>query len=147
MEVKRITAESDLEIAFSIRQEVFVEEQGVSLEEEFDEYDTLDAPCEHILVYYDEQPVGTGRIRWVDDYGKLERICIVKPYRKYGLGKQIIKELEEIAEEHGVPRVKLHGQTHAEGFYEKLGYETSSPIFMEACIPHVLMIKEIGAKK
>ena len=143
MEAKRITVESDLEIAFSIRKEVFVEEQGVPLEGEFDEFDTLDAPCEHILVYYNEQPVGTGRVRWVDEFGKLERICILKPYRKFGLGKVILKALEEIAEEHGRSRVKLHGQTHAEAFYHKLGYETASPIFMEECIPHVLMIKEL----
>ena len=46
-----------------------------------------------------EQAVGTGRVRVVDGSGKLERICILKPYRKYGLGKKIIQTLEEIAKE------------------------------------------------
>lgn len=143
VEIKRITLKDELNLAFLIRKEVFVEEQGVALEDEFDKYDTLDGQCEHILVYYDGKPVGTGRIRAVDGLGKLERICILKPYRKFGLGKVIIKTLEEIAVAIGVPQVKLHGQTQAEGFYQKLGYRTSSNIFMEDGIPHILMIKDI----
>jgi predicted GNAT family N-acyltransferase len=76
----------------------------------------------------------------------LERICILKPYRKFGLGKVIINALEEIAKEMGLSQVKLHGQTQAEGFYKKLGYRTSSATFMEDGIPHILMLKELSAK-
>jgi predicted GNAT family N-acyltransferase len=143
---KKITVDEDLKAAFHIREEVFVREQGVPLEDEFDEFDTLDGQCEHILVYYNEQPVGTGRIRIVDGLGKLERICILEPYRKFGLGKVVIKALEEIAEENGVSQVKLHGQTQAKGFYQKLGYRTSSSVFIEDGIPHSLMVKEITTK-
>lgn len=146
MEVKLITEEHDLEKAFYIRKEVFVGEQGVPLEEEFDKFDTLDGQCEHILVFYNEQPVGTGRIRTVDGSGKLERICILQPYRKFGLGKVIVNSLEKIAERKGLSHVKLHGQTHAEGFYQNLGYRTSSNVFMEDGIPHILMMKEIAEK-
>ena len=144
MNSKRITIESDLEKAFHIRKEVFVEEQGVPLEDEFDEFDSLGGQCEHILVYYHEKAVGTGRLRVVDGFGKLERICILKPYRKFGLGKVIIKTLEEIAKDKEIDRVKLHGQTQAEGFYKKLGYQTSSNVFIEDGIPHILMIKELN---
>lgn len=143
MDVKKITQEDDLQKAFDIRIDVFVNEQGVPLEGEIDEFDTLDGRCEHILVYHEGQPVGTGRIRWVEEFGKLERICIKKPYRKYGLGKVIIQGLENIAKGKGSKKVKLHGQTQAEGFYHKLGYNTSSDVFMEEDIPHVLMIKEL----
>ncbi|MED3911773.1 GNAT family N-acetyltransferase [Peribacillus simplex] len=143
MDSKRITTENDLKIAFHIRKEVFVEEQGFQLESEFDEFDTLNALSEHILVYYNEKPVGTGRLRVVDGLGKLERICILEPYRKFGLGKIIIKTLEEIAMEKELSKVKLHGQTQAEGFYKKLGYQTSSDVFMEDGGPHLLMIKEL----
>ncbi|MEK4011363.1 GNAT family N-acetyltransferase [Peribacillus sp. FSL M8-0224] len=143
MDSKRITTENDLKIAFHIRKEVFVEEQGFPLEFEFDEFDTLNALSEHILVYYNEKPVGTGRLRVVDGLGKLERICILEPYRKFGLGKIILKTLEEIAKEQGITQVKLHGQTQAEGFYKKLGYRTSSEVFMEDGGPHLLMIKEL----
>ncbi|MED3891772.1 GNAT family N-acetyltransferase [Peribacillus frigoritolerans] len=143
MDSKRITTENDLKIAFHIRKEVFVEEQGFPLEFEFDEFDTLNALSEHILVYYNENPVGTGRLRVVDGLGKLERICILEPYRKFGLGKIILKTLEEIAKEQRITQVKLHGQTQAEGFYKKLGYRTSSDVFMEDGGPHLLMIKEL----
>ncbi|MEC0275845.1 MULTISPECIES: GNAT family N-acetyltransferase [Peribacillus] len=143
MDSKRITTENDLKIAFHIRKEVFVGEQGFPLEFEFDEFDTLNALSEHILVYYNEKPVGTGRLRVVDGLGKLERICILEPYRKFGLGKIILKTLEEIAKEQGITQVKLHGQTQAEGFYKKLGYRTSSDVFMEDGGPHLLMIKEL----
>ncbi|WP_031516931.1 GNAT family N-acetyltransferase [Desulfofalx alkaliphila] len=148
MVLKRITSDKDLEKAFHIRKEVFVKEQGVPLEAEFDQYDSLNEFCEHILVCYEEQAVGTGRVRWVDGLGKLERICILKPYRKLGLGKTIIKALEEIAVEKGIFQVKLHSQTQAKGFYSKLGYRTSSGVFMEDGIPHIVMTKELnGGKK
>ncbi|MEH7491169.1 GNAT family N-acetyltransferase [Neobacillus niacini] len=143
MKAKRITSEEDLNHAFHIRKAVFVEEQGVPLKDEFDEFDNLNGQCEHILVYYEEKPVGTGRLRWVDAFGKLERICILEPYRKFGLGKVIITALEGIAQERGTKKVKLHGQTHAEGFYKKLGYQTSSRVFIEDGIPHYLMTKEL----
>ncbi|MFJ8248146.1 GNAT family N-acetyltransferase [Peribacillus asahii] len=143
MNAKRITIDEDLRKAFHIRKEVFVKEQGVPFEDEFDEFDKLNGQCEHILVYYEEQPVGTGRVRWVDEFGKLERICILEHYRKFGLGKVIITALEEIAQERGTTRVKLHGQTQAQGFYKKLGYQTSSSVFIEDGIPHLLMTKEL----
>jgi hypothetical protein len=146
MNVKRATITEDLRVAFDIREEVFVKEQGVPIEDEFDQFDTLNGLCEHILVHYNEQPVRTGRIRFIDGVGKLERICILQPYRKFGLGKIIIKALEEIAEEQGASQVKLHGQTQAKGFYQKLGYRTSSNIVMEDSIPHILMPKEITTK-
>ncbi|KMN46002.1 GNAT family N-acetyltransferase [Bacillus paramycoides] len=144
MESKLITELTDLETAFHIRKEVFVKEQSVPLEDEFDTFDRIGEECKHILVYYNELPVGTGRIRFVDGIGKLERICILKDYRKYGLGKVIIQSLEEIAHKKEAIKVKLHGQTHAEGFYKKLGYQTSSDVFMEDGIPHILMTKELA---
>lgn len=141
MIVKKITTEQQLEEAFVIRKAVFVEEQHVPLVDEFDEYDHVDAECNHILVYHENKPVGTGRLRVVDHEGKLERICLLENVRSLGLGKVIIEALEDIAKEQHIKKVKLHGQTHAEGFYQKLGYETASDVFMEDGIPHVLMTK------
>lgn len=143
MKAKKIITEIDLKKAFNIRIEVFVKEQGVPLEDELDEFDTLNGSCDHILVYYNGEPVGTGRVRMVDEFGKLERICILEPYRKFGLGKIIITTLEEIALERGATKVKLHGQSQAQGFYKKLDYQTSSNEFMEDGIPHLLMTKNL----
>lgn len=143
MTYQLITSNEDLETAFSIRKEVFVKEQGVPLSDEFDQFDHLDSTCKHILVFYNGQPVGTGRLRIVEEYGKLERICVLQEFRQFGLGKNIVQALEEIAKTQGVSKVKLHGQKHAEGFYHKLGYQTASDIFMEDGIPHILMTKEL----
>ena len=130
MQSKLITELADLETAFHIRKEVFVKEQGVPLADEFDTFDEIGEQCKHILVYYHELPVGTGRIRFVDGVGKLEKV--------------IIQTLEELARNEQVTKVKLHGQTQAEGFYKKLDYETSSDIFMEDGIPHILMTKMLS---
>ncbi|WP_409509362.1 GNAT family N-acetyltransferase [Bacillus spizizenii] len=142
MNVKRITSEHDLHIAFDIRKAVFVEEQGCPVSDEFDEFDTLREDCRHILVYHENEPVGTARVRIVDHAGKLERICILKPYRKFGLGKVIVDALERIVKEQGISAFKLHGQTQAAVFYEKLGYQTASEEFILDGIPHVLMTKK-----
>ena len=141
MNAKIIKTDADLKKALDIRQKVFVEEQNVPLADEFDEFDTLGESCQHILAHYNEQPVGTGRLRIVNGAGKLERICILKPYRQDGLGKIIINKLEEIAKAKGISQVKLHGQTHAEEFYKKLNYQTASDEFTEDGIPHILMTK------
>ncbi|SFF01013.1 Acetyltransferase (GNAT) domain-containing protein [Paenibacillus algorifonticola] len=144
-----IQTQADLTIAMHIRQLVFVEEQGTPLQDEFDEFDDYDAlkdRVQHILVYYNEKPVGTGRLRTVDGFAKLERICILPAYRQFGLGKVIVYALEEIAKGLGYTRFKLHGQQQAEGFYHKLGYQTVSDLFMEDGIPHVLMVKALVAE-
>ncbi|WP_286160751.1 GNAT family N-acetyltransferase [Virgibacillus sp. 7505] len=139
---KMIQDKSDLEKAKEIRLAVFVEEQGVALEDEFDQFDELENGCQHILVYHEGETVGTGRIRYVDDYAKLERICMLKQYRKYGLGSVIISSLEEIAKQTGKKKYKLHAQVQAKGFYEKLGYKGVSDEFDEDGIPHLIMEKQ-----
>lgn len=144
MTVKEITTQEELEHSFAIRKTVFVDEQQVDLEDEFDEFDEIGATCRHILVYHDGQPAGSGRIRWIDGVGKLERICILKQHRSLGLGKTIIEGLEKIAQDEQTKEVKLHGQTQAEGFYHKLGFKTTSDIFIEADIPHVVMTKKLS---
>ncbi|EIL82924.1 GNAT family N-acetyltransferase [Bacillus altitudinis] len=147
MHIKKITTENDLQVALNIRKSVFIDEQQVPESEEFDQFDTLQEQCQHVLVCHENEPVGTGRVRIVDGTGKLERICILKPYRKYGLGKVIIRELEKIMQEKGIAKIKLHGQTQAEGFYKKLGFQTASDEFMEDGILHVLMIKELSLSR
>ncbi|GAA0358963.1 GNAT family N-acetyltransferase [Bacillus horti] len=140
VEVRIITEQTDLDAAFHIREVVFVDEQNTPLEEEFDERDD---EAEHILVLYEGKPVGTGRLRMVEGVAKLERICVLATHRKYGLGKVIVETLEHIGLDKGATSAKLHGQTQAEAFYIKLGYQTASDVFMEDGIPHVLMTKNL----
>lgn len=140
MQTERIKNEAQLEEAFRIRKAVFVEEQGVEEEVELDEYDDI---ADHVLVYFDNEAVGTGRVRMMDDMAKLERVCVLAAYRKHSLGKAIMNELEAIASEKGATKAKLHGQVQAAPFYEKLGYEIASTVFLEENIPHVKMVKDL----
>jgi predicted GNAT family N-acyltransferase len=142
IEVRRIENKQDLAAAFEIRKVVFVEEQGTPLEEEFDEGDD---EAVHILIVAGQKAVGTARIRIVEEgLAKLERICVLAEYRQYGIGKRIVTTLEGLALEMGATMAKLHGQTQAEGFYQKLGYATVSDVFMEDGIPHVVMTKNLA---
>ncbi|WP_397536474.1 GNAT family N-acetyltransferase [Rummeliibacillus pycnus] len=142
MNVFEITTQEDLQREFDIRMKVFVEEQKVPKEEEIDAYDHLDGECYHYLVTTDDnKAIGTGRVRLVDGVGKLQRVAVLEEYRSYGIGRIIIQALEDKAKELGAPKVKLDGQLQAKGFYEKLGYEVKSDIFLDAGIEHVLMVK------
>ncbi|EJV59463.1 GNAT family N-acetyltransferase [Bacillus mycoides] len=135
-----VQTDEQLSDAFSVRKQVFVEEQRVSSEEEYDEFEDTSV---HVVVYDNDIPVGAGRFRIVDGVGKMERICVLAFHRQKGIGKIIMDALEAHAKEESLPKLKLHAQTHAEVFYKRLGYVTASDVFMEANIPHVVMIKEL----
>lgn len=126
--------------AFRVRHTVFVGEQNVPEELEMDEYDQSSL---HFVVYMDEVPIGAGRLRNVDGIGKIERICVLSNYRKYGVGKVLMEKIESAAKEHGFTTLKLNSQVHAEPFYSKLGYKVVSETFMDAGIPHVTMTKTL----
>jgi predicted GNAT family N-acyltransferase len=139
-----IIAETDqqLEDGFHVRREVFIKEQHVPEEEEIDGYEE---EATHFVLYDDQaQPVGAGRLRTIStDVGKIERICIMKQARDTGAGKLLMESIESFAHKVGVHKLKLNAQTHAEGFYERLGFKTVSERFFDAGIPHVTMVKTI----
>lgn len=143
MLIEKIIHDEQLQNAFTIRKKVFVEEQHVPVEEELDTFDVLDGACEHVLLTVENSVVGTGRVRLVDGYGKLQRVAILKEYRQHGFGKVIILKLEQLAAQQGATKAKLDAQVHAIGFYEKLGYSVQSDVFLDAGIEHVLMIKDL----
>ncbi|MED4455478.1 GNAT family N-acetyltransferase [Metabacillus fastidiosus] len=140
MEIKIVTTDKQLEDAFNIRKIVFVEEQKVPVEEEIDQFEN---EADHLVLYDGEKPVGAARFRIVDEYGKLERICILKDYRNKGAGSLIMEYLEKLASQKGLDKLKLNAQTKAIPFYERFGYKTVSELFMDAGIPHVTMTKII----
>ncbi|MFS0824101.1 GNAT family N-acetyltransferase [Bacillus sp. 1P02SD] len=140
MEARIVTNNKEQDDAFTIRKVVFVDEQNVPLEEEIDQFED---EATHIVLYDHNEPVGAGRFRELDGYGKVERICVLASHRKNGAGNLIMKKMEDIAKERGISKLKLNAQTHAENFYKKLGYETVTGIFMDAGIPHVTMIKAL----
>ncbi len=138
--VEIVTDDSQLKDAFSIRSKVFIEEQNVPEEEEIDQYESESV---HFVIYDGDAAIGAGRIRFVEDYAKVERVCVLKEYRGTGAGKVLMENMEEQVLKRNVNKFVLYSQTHAEKFYKKLGYETYSDIFMDAGIPHVAMKKQI----
>ena len=136
-----IDNEKDLALAFSVRKTVFVEEQGVPEHLELDE---LESSSIHFLVKDQDQPIAAARLRQIDgNVGKVERVCVLKPYRGKNLGLLIMEKIEDYAKEHGLKKLKLHAQSYAIPFYEKLSYTTTSPEFLDAGIPHRAMEKDI----
>jgi predicted GNAT family N-acyltransferase len=140
MEIRDVAGFADLEVAFYIRQVVFVMEQHCPVQDEFDQFD---ATASHILAYDGDQPVGTARWRVVDGIAKFERICVLASHRKHGVGKLLVQALEARARRKGLAAAKLHGQVQAAGFYHKLGYVSSGDVFIEDGIEHVLMTKNL----
>src|SRR5690606_33602337 len=104
--------------AFHIRVQVFVEEQQVPLELEVDEHE---AESIHFLLYDEEQPIGVGRLRIVNQVGKVERFCVLASHRRRGSGSRLLEGIEQYALQHNIAKLKLHAQTHAEPFYARLG--------------------------
>ena len=124
--------------AFLVRQEVFIQEQGVPAELELDKYDPLAA---HVLAYLDGNCIGTGRL--IDLGGgqaQIGRMAVLAQFRGNGRGKQILEKLVQLASSQGARSIVLHSQIAAIPFYEKLGFEAHGPIYDEAGIPHRNMI-------
>ncbi|WP_173916920.1 GNAT family N-acetyltransferase [Halobacillus sp. Marseille-Q1614] len=140
VEIRTVTNDGEKKDAFSVRETVFIHEQQVPPE---DEHDDFDETATHIVGYDKDKPLLAGRLRFVGEYGKFERICVLSSHRGLSLGKQVIAHMERVTKESGYTKAKLNAQTHAEGFYKNLGYETVSDEFMDAGIPHVTMVKTL----
>lgn len=121
----------------AIREAVFIKEQGVPPELE---YDGLDDTAAHVLAFVGEQPVGTGRV--LDD-GHIGRIAVLPEYRGKGVGARIVLSLTEAAAVAGLKRVYLGAQLHAVGFYQTLGFTPYGDEFMDAGIAHFHMEKHL----
>lgn len=132
-----ISSEEEYRIARQIRTEVFVEEQKVAEE---DEFDGLDDVSKHVLAYVDGEAAATARITFFEDRTKLGRVAVLKDFRGLGVGMALMTFIIEIARVDGVRPVYGHAQTHAVEFYERLGFECEGGEFDEAGIPHIKMV-------
>ncbi|MHC5279234.1 GNAT family N-acetyltransferase [Listeria kieliensis] len=143
MTVQKVTTEQMRQDALQIRNDVFVKEQHVDPELEWDEFDTDPETVMFVDYDLDQTPLATGRFRTLNGYGKVERICAQKAARGKGSGRKIMEAIEAEAKAQGVSKLKLGAQVTAIPFYEKLGYEVCSDIFMDAGIEHKEMQKHI----
>ncbi|MFJ9000923.1 GNAT family N-acetyltransferase [Streptomyces sp. NPDC102359] len=138
---------ADREACFAVRKEVFVAEQGVP---EDIEYDAHDADAVHVLAVADDgTPLGTGRLLHGPaaaaktggdpSVGSLGRLAVLRRARGLGVGAALVRAVEQAVRDRGLTAVDLHAQTHALGFYERLGYEAYGPEFPDAGMPHRAM--------
>ncbi len=126
----------ELEACFAIRLAVFVGEQGVPAEEEMDE---LDDAALHFLALWNGEPAGTARaVEKAPGLQKIGRVAVKAAFRKFGIGRMLMQRIEA---EHPGSAFVLDAQTHAAGFYQRLGYVAEGPEFLDAGIPHRLMHK------
>lgn len=128
----------DIAACRRLRRVVFIEEQGVS---EADEVDDLDDAALHLLAVQGARPVGTARLLVLGDMVKVGRVCVLADQRGSGLGAALMQAAVAVARGlPGVVRVKLGAQTHALGFYARLGFVAVGPEFSDAGIAHRNMV-------
>lgn len=141
IEVRLIENDADFELARQIRHEVFVIEQNVPTEEEFDEYERL---SRQFLAIQNGQPVGTCRWRKASDGIKLERFAVAKSARSSGVGSILVSTaLSDVDAEIAEPEIfiYLHAQVTAMGLYQKFGFQKVGEMFEECNIQHYKMTK------
>lgn len=120
-----------------IRKAVFIEEQGVPAEME---WDGLDERAWHALaVDSGGEPVGCGRLL---PNGNIGRMAVLKNWRRRGVGSALLHALVSKAKALEFDYIHLHAQTYVNEFYERHGFMRSGDEFMEAGIPHVKMIRQ-----
>ena len=137
--------QQEVQEAYALRHEVFVVEQGVPAELELDE---LDAQADHFLVIdRGGEVVGAGRLvvepagfatvePALGPVGHLGRLAVRRRARGAGHGVALVRAIEERARQRGLRVLVLSAQTHAIGFYERLGYSAYGPVFDDAGLPH-----------
>jgi predicted GNAT family N-acyltransferase len=121
-----------------VRRAVFIEEQQVPEEEEWDDDDLV---CVHVLAVRNREPIGTGRLSTA---GKIGRLAVMGEFRRMGIGSRMLKLLLDDAAHRGMASVYLHAQVQAMAFYENFGFVAEGAEFDEAGIPHRRMRRSVG---
>ncbi len=137
--VEAIDYESGVDDLRAVREPVFVQEQQVPIELEWDELDPL---CVHVIARDAAgKPIGTGRLT---PEHKIGRMAVLPEWRGRGVGDALLLALIEEAAQRRWPELRLHSQASAVGFYVKHGFVPYGDRFMEAGIEHQSMRRQIG---
>lgn len=135
-----ISLTDDLDAVLGIRRIVFIDEQGVSFE---DDVDGRDPDAFHLLASVQGKPVGTARLFLSGEVGKIGRVAVLKDYRGRGIGQELVRFAVDELARRGAARAMLGAQTSALGFYEALGFLPFGPEFIDAGMPHREMVREL----
>jgi len=132
---------AEVRAALDLRHEVFVIEQHVPVEEEYDEHD--DTALHLVAVEDDGRIVATARVVMDGATAKLGRVAVAKEARRRGIASRLIEESEAYARSRGARRIALAAQTGALPLYEKAGYIAYGERFMDANLEHLMMHKQL----
>ena len=145
--IKILKSKEELNLGFALRIEVFVKEQKVPMELEFDEKDNSENTF-HVGFFDNNKLIGVARLIDLDkDVIHIGRVVIDKEYRGQGIGRELIIGCENIAQQILKRKIiiELSAQIQAENFYKSLGYNrVNDIIYLDAGIEHVDMRKEIN---
>jgi predicted GNAT family N-acyltransferase len=136
--LKRIEHEHDRAAAYKIREQVFVVEQQVPREAE---YDAFEGVAKHYLATYAGVPCGAARWRVTEKGVKLERFAVLPAYRNKNVGGKLLQAvLEDVLRDNPDKKIYLHAQLPAVNFYKRHGFVTEGDMFSECDIEHYKMI-------
>ena len=134
---KLVTSDSELEGAFEVRRRVFVEEQSIPEDIELDEHDK---EALHMVVKDGDRVIGTARVLFLStSLAKIERMAILQPFRRRGIGSRIISFLSEELRNRQVEQLVLHAQYAVVDFYKSCDFKETGSAFLEAGIKHIKM--------
>ncbi len=143
MKVIKISGQAELDQAFAIRRKVFVEEQQVSAEDEYDEFE--DSAVHFLVLNSGGKACGTARWRFTGKGIKLERFAVLAECRGSGAGSALVQAVLDDIEKAGNRAGKvlyLHAQLPAVPLYSRFGFRPEGEQFEECGIMHYKMIKK-----
>ncbi|HLC60383.1 MAG TPA: GNAT family N-acetyltransferase [Candidatus Nanoarchaeia archaeon] len=141
----RLTRNRDeLKKVLEVRRVVFIEGQKV-LEER--EKDGLDISSKHAIVFYKNRVIGCARVRFLNEKVKLERIALLKNYRRKGIGNILMKYLITYSKKSQSKGIVMHAQYYLKNYYGRFGFKPKGRIFMDAGIRHIEMYLPLTGKK
>jgi predicted GNAT family N-acyltransferase len=140
--ISRVTDTTTLQTVFQIRKTVFVAEQNVPEDEEYDEFENI---ARHFLAFFDTVPCGTARWRFTEKGIKLERFAVLKEFRGKGIGHQLVESVLQDVKTHSEfskQKIYLNAQLDAISLYRKSGFRKVGEMFLECDIKHYQMVLE-----
>jgi len=141
LEVRRARDAAERDAAIELRRQVFVEEQGVPVEEELD---GRDGEALHLVATDGREIVATCRLCFSGRTVQFSRLAVAPSARRRGIARALLAAADDEGRVAGARRVVLHAQVYARALYEDAGYVPRGPHFWEAGIEHVAMEKRLG---
>ncbi|MEL6437013.1 MAG: GNAT family N-acetyltransferase [Pseudomonadota bacterium] len=143
MIIKRAETTAEIEQCLSIREVVFVEEQGVPISLE---RDSKDDKALHYIAFDDDEALGAARVLIMDDVFRFQRVAVLGHVRGRGIGTEMMRfMMDELADRPDAAgkRFFLSSQANVIPFYDRLGFKICSDPYMEAGIEHRDMVADI----